>query len=78
MRRKTMALAFALVLGLFAMPSRAEAWGCYHVGYTHVGYGGVQHYGATGVHAGGAYGGGAYGGYHYGGASYHYGYARRW
>ena len=79
MLRKTLLFAFAVILAL-ATSSKAQAWGCYHAGYTHVGYGGVQHYGTTGAYGAGRYGGvshygstggGAYGGYHYGSTTAH-------
>jgi hypothetical protein len=79
MRRRTLVLALAAVLGILAAPSMAHAWGCYHAGYTHVGYGGVHHVGATSVNAGGSHAGGYHaGGYHYGGTTVHAGYTRRW
>ena len=67
----------AIVLAVLDMPSRADAYGAAHVGYTHVGPNGVYHtgtsaaYGPGGAYAGGhstaVGGGGAYHeGYHYG------------
>jgi hypothetical protein len=85
MVRRLFLLVFAALLVTLVTSSRAQSWGCYHVGYTHWGpYTGLRHYGYTGVGAG--YGGldrygGYYGGYHYGGygyGGYRYGYYRRW
>jgi hypothetical protein len=76
MRRKTLFLTLAALLLVLLASSKAQAWGCYHVGFTHVGYGGVQHYGRTGFGGYGGYGGfehygrTGYGGYHYGDSSY--------
>jgi hypothetical protein len=69
-------LIVAIVAGLTALltPTRAQAWGAAHVGYTHVGPNGAYHYGRTAaVGPYGAYSGGHVGGYGYGGASYHAG-----
>jgi hypothetical protein len=70
---KTLFLAVAAVLVALALTSRAQAWGCAHVGYTHVGPMGAYHVSGTGV---GGYGG--FGGYHSGavggyGGGYRYG-----
>ena len=84
MSRKLVFLALAVALLALLTPSRAQAWGAYHVGYTHVGVGGVYHYGRTAaVGPYGAYAGGhtvrygAYGGLYRGGYAegYHYGYS---
>jgi hypothetical protein len=48
------AVALAALLAL-AVPSKAQAYGAYHAGYTTCGAGGVQHYGSTA--ATGPYGG---------------------
>jgi hypothetical protein len=68
-----------------ALSSKAQGWGCYHVGYTHYSpYTSLHHYGYTGAYRGygyGGYGGYHYAGYHYGGygyGGYHYGYYHRW
>ena len=76
MLRKPLLFGFAALLVTLALSSKAQAWGCYHVGYTHWGpYTGLHHYGYTEAYRGyGGYGGYHYGGYHYGG----YGYYRRW
>jgi hypothetical protein len=61
-------------LVLLALPSKANAYGAAHVGYTHVGANGVYHTGRTAAYGpGGAYAGGHTGAYGYGGASYHSG-----
>jgi hypothetical protein len=69
MLNKIIALATVAALAVLLMPSKVDAWGAAHVGYTHVGPAGVYHTGRTvaagpgGVYAGGrtsAYG--AYGG----------------
>jgi hypothetical protein len=86
MLTKIIAPAAVAVLAALLAPSKVDAWGGAHVGYTHVGPGGVYHAGRTvaagpgGVYAGGragavGYGGGAYragygGGVGYGGAAY--------
>jgi hypothetical protein len=86
MLSKIITLAAVAALAILLMPSRADAWGAAHVGYTHVGPGGVYHTGRTvaagprGVYAGGrtgaygAYGGGYRAGYRgavgYGGGYY--------
>ena len=87
MLRKTIVLAFAVILTAMAVSSKAHAWGAYrHVGYTHYSpYTGLHHYGYTEAYRGGygGYGGSRYGGgYRYGGyggydrayGGYHYGY----
>jgi heterogeneous nuclear ribonucleoprotein A1/A3 len=78
MLNKIITLATMAALAALLMPSRVDAWGAAHVGYTHVGPGGVYHTGRTvaagpgGVYAGGRTGAyGAYGGAYragYGGA----------
>ena len=85
MLRRFVFVVFATILVTLALSSKAQAWGCYHVGYTHWGpVTGLHHWGYTGVHAGGwgGYGGYHYGGFHYGGygygGGYRYGYVRRW
>ena len=69
MLKKIITLATVAALAALLMPSKVDAWGAAHVGYTHVGPAGVYHTGRTvaagpgGVYAGGrtsAYG--AYGG----------------
>jgi hypothetical protein len=76
MLRKTLFLTLAALLLVLVTSTKAQAWGCYHAGFTHVGYGGVQHYGRTGFGGYGGYGGfshygsTSYGGYHYGSTSY--------
>jgi heterogeneous nuclear ribonucleoprotein A1/A3 len=76
MLSKIITLAAVAALAALLMPSRLEAWGAAHVGYTHVGPGGVYHTGRTvaagpgGVYAGGRTG--AYGAY---GGAYRAGYA---
>jgi hypothetical protein len=58
MPNKILALATAAALSALLMPSKVDAWGAAHVGYTEVGPGGVYHTGRT-FEAGpyGAYGG---------------------
>jgi len=79
MFRKTLYVSVAVILGAIASPSRTEAYGCYHAGYTHYSSAtGLHHYGYTEAGRGGygaRYGGYHYGGYHAGGARY--GYYRR-
>jgi heterogeneous nuclear ribonucleoprotein A1/A3 len=86
MLNKMIMLAAAAALAALLTPSKLDAWGAAHVGYTHVGPGGVYHTGRTvaagpgGVYAGGRTGAyGAYGGAYragyggavgYGGAAY--------
>jgi hypothetical protein len=59
MLNKIVTLAAVAALAALLMPSRAEAYGAAHVGYTHVGPNGVYHTGHTvaagpgGVYAGG-------------------------
>jgi hypothetical protein len=83
MFRKTLFIACALIIGVIATPSRTEAYGCYHAGYTHYSSAtGLHHYGYTDVDRRG-YGAsyGAHYGYHYGGyraGGAHYGYYRRY
>src|SRR5262249_28183434 len=69
--------ALVAMLAALSFSSKAQAWGCRHVGYTHFGPTGVHHAGYTAHYGGGGYGGSAHygsagGGYHYGGSS-HYG-----
>ena len=73
--RNTFAIVIAAALVVLAMPTKVDAYGAAHYGYTHVGPSGVYHtggsvaYGPRGVAETGhtsAYG--------YGGASYHAGY----
>ena len=78
MLNKIVTLAAVATLTALLVPSKVDAWGAAHVGYTHVGPGGVYHTGRTvaagpgGVYAGGRTGAyGAYGGAYragYGGA----------
>src|SRR5262245_66598529 len=78
MLNKIITLATVAALATLLMPSKVDAWGAAHVGYTHVGPAGVYHTGRTvaagpsGVYAGGRTGAyGAYGGAYragYGGA----------
>jgi hypothetical protein len=85
MLNKMIAIA-AIVAASLLTPSKVDAYGACHVGYTHVGPSGVQHYGATAYHgpnssgyaqhrsaygAGGAYHGGS-GAAYGGGGAYHY------
>ena len=83
MLNKIVTLASVAALAALLMPSRVDAWGAAHVGYTHVGPAGVYHTGRTvAVGPGGVYAGGrtsavgAYGGAYRGGygaaAGYHY------
>jgi hypothetical protein len=83
MMRRGLFLALAVVVASLVTSPRAQAWGCYHAGYTHYSpYTGLHHYGYTEASRGyGGYGGyhyGSYSGYHYGGygGAYHYGYYR--
>ena len=79
MRRKTLVLALAALVGVLSANSKAGPGAAYHVGYTHVGYGGVQTLRRDQrIRRALVTGGYHYGGYHYGGASVHYGYAHRW
>ena len=90
MLNKIIPLTIVAALAALLMPSKVDAWGAAHVGYTHVGPGGVYHTGRTvaagpgGVYAGGrttavGAGGGVYRA-GYGGAAgyggYRYGAAR--
>jgi len=83
MLNKIITLAAVAVLAALLTPSKVDAWGAAHVGYTHVGPGGVYHAGRTvaagpgGVYAGGRAGGVGYGGAYgarYGGAVRYGGY----
>src|SRR6516165_6452226 len=74
MLKKIITLATVAALAALLTPSKVDAWGAAHVGYTHVGPGGVYHTGRTvaagpgGVYAGGRTGAvGAYGGTYRGG-----------
>src|SRR5947199_9066001 len=71
-----MALPLAVAaLAALLMPSKVDAYGAAHVGYTHVGPSGVQHYGATEAYGrGGAYGGEHASAYGASGGAYHAGY----
>ena len=84
MLNKILTLTTVAALAALLMPSKVDAWGAAHVGYTHVGPGGVYHTGRTvaagpgGVYAGGrtsavGAGGGVYRG-GYGGAAGYGGY----
>ena len=59
MLNKMITLAMVAALAALLTPSKVDAWGAAHVGYTHVGPGGVYHTGRTvaagpgGVYAGG-------------------------
>jgi hypothetical protein len=74
MLRKIVTAAFVAGLAALLMPTKVDAYGAAHVGYTHVGPNGVYHTGETvtsgpgGVHA---YGGTTAAGY---GGAYHAGY----
>ena len=75
MLNKIIALATLAALAALLQPTRVDAWGAAHVGYTHVGPAGVYHAGRTaGYGPGGYYSGGHVGAYGSGGASYHAGY----
>src|SRR5258707_15305560 len=52
-------------------PSKVDAYGAAHVGYTHVGPNGVQHYGATAVHGPGGTYPGQHGSAYGAGGAYH-------
>ena len=74
MLNKIITLTIVAALAALLMPSKVDAWGAAHVGYTHVGPGGVYHTGRTvaagpgGVYAGGRTSArGAYGGVYRGG-----------
>ena len=74
MLKKIMALTTMAALAVLLMPTKVDAWGAAHVGYTHAGPNGVYHTGRTvaagpgGVYAGGRTGAvGAYGGAYRGG-----------
>ena len=79
MLNKIITLTIVAALAALLMPSKVDAWGAAHVGYTHVGPGGVYHTGRTvaagpgGVYAGGRTSArGAYGGAYGGAPRYHY------
>ena len=82
MFRKTLFIACALIIGAIATPSRTQAYGCYHAGYTHYSSAtGLHHYGYTDVDRRGYGVPGAHYGYHYGGyrsSGARYGYYRRY
>ena len=72
--RIVLLVAVAALVALL-MPTKVDAYGAAHVGYTHVGPNGVYHTGRTAVAGpGGVYAGGHTGAYGYGGATYHTGY----
>ncbi len=74
MLNKMMAVLILVVMPL-AMPSKIDAYGAAHVGYTHVGPGGVQHYGASAYHGPNAsYAGAHRSAYGTSGGVYHAGY----
>ena len=68
-----MIVIVVMVAAMLLTPSKVDAYGAAHVGYTHVGPSGVQHYGATAYHgpnsSGAAHHASAYGA----GGSYHAG-----
>jgi hypothetical protein len=68
MLNKLILTAAVIAAALLLTPSKVDAYGACHVGYTHVGPNGVYHEGAT---AAGGYGGAYHAGY--GGAYYHTG-----
>src|SRR5215472_17093153 len=75
MLNKTMTLAIVAALAVLLTPSKLDAWGAAHVGYTHVGPGGVYHAGRTvAAGPGGVYAGGRVGAAGYGGGVYRAGY----
>jgi hypothetical protein len=75
MLRKIITLATVAALAAVLMPSKVDAWGAAHVGYTHVGPSGVYHTGATAVSGPrGTYAGGHTSAYGSGGGAYHAGY----
>jgi hypothetical protein len=81
MKEKTIMLQrIILSVGLATLaalltPSKVDAYGAAHVGYTHVGPNGVYHAGETAYRGpGGVYAGGHTGAYGYGGAEYRGGY----
>jgi hypothetical protein len=76
MLKKIITLAAMAALAALLMPSRLDAWGACHTGYTHVGPGGVYHTGSTTVSGpGGTYSTGHTGAYGSGGGAYHSGYS---
>jgi len=59
MLNKLITLATVSALVALSMPSKVDAYGAAHVGYTHVGPSGVYHTGRTAAYGpGGAYAGG--------------------
>jgi hypothetical protein len=79
MGKTILAATVTAALVVLLAPSKVDAWGGAHVGYTHVGPYGVYHTGRTvGYGPGGFYEGGRTGAYGYGGAyrGYGYGYGR--
>jgi hypothetical protein len=74
MRKQTSLAALAAALVVSVLPSKVDAYGAAHVGYTHVGSNGVYHTGETAARGpGGTYAGGHTGAYGAGGATYHSG-----
>src|SRR5947207_5532318 len=64
MLNKILTLATVAALAAVLMPSKVDAYGAAHVGYTHVGPSGVYHTGKTAAYGpGGAYAGGHTGAY---------------
>jgi hypothetical protein len=75
MLNKIITLTIVAALAALLMPSKVDAWGAAHVGYTHVGPGGVYHAGRTAaVGPGGVYSGGRVGAVGAGGGVYRAGY----
>jgi hypothetical protein len=72
MLNKIILLAVMAALGALLTPTKVDAYGAAHVGYTHVGPNGVYHEGATvaGGYGGDYRGGAVYGGDYRGGAAY--------
>jgi hypothetical protein len=76
MPNKIITLASVAALAILLLPSRVDAWGAAHVGYTHVGPRGVYHTGRTAVAGpGGVRVGGHTSAYGAGGGAYRAGYA---
>jgi heterogeneous nuclear ribonucleoprotein A1/A3 len=75
MLNKIMTLTTVTALAILLMPSKVDAWGAAHVGYTHFGPNGVYHTGRTvAAGPGGAYAGGRTGAYGAYGGAYRTGY----
>jgi hypothetical protein len=75
MLNKLITLATVAALALLLLPSKVDAWGAAHVGYTHVGPAGVYHTGTTvAAGPGGVYAGGRTTAVGAGGGAYHAGY----